>query len=351
MASSPKPSVVKRRDGRRAEVRGTAREMLLDSAAKVFAERGYRGTSVDLVAENAGVTKGALYWHFKNKEELFFALIDERVDRRARELMQVTETAPREHETAPTVSRGTAELVNAEPELILLTHEYWSLAVRQPQLLKRYVERQRSLTEALARALESRHETSGVPLTYPAGKLAAAIIALTNGLAMDRIADPEAVPSELLGETLALIYDGLVHRAEAGDRPVNIPRRNGLTAHKPEQLHTLFARHASAGDIDAALSLYEPDAVFVTPEGQHAVGTAAIRKQLHPILAMKPHLEMTTRYAVPAGDIALLSSHWRASFKPETGPANETRGTSTEIARRQHDGTWLYILDAPASIN
>jgi ketosteroid isomerase-like protein len=62
-------------------------------------------------------------------------------------------------------------------------------------------------------------------------------------------------------------------------------------------------------------------------------------------------LRELTSYAVPAGDIALLSSHWRASFKPDTGPASETRGTSTEITRRQHDGTWLYILDAPASIN
>jgi AcrR family transcriptional regulator len=227
MASTPKPRVVKRGDGRRAEARGTAREKLLDSAAKVFAERGYRGTSVDLVAEDAGVTKGALYWHFKNKEELFFALIEERVDRRARELMQITETAPKEHETAPTVSRGTANLVDTEPELILLTHEYWSLAVREPRLLERYVERQRSLTQALARALEARHETTGVPLTFPAMKLATAIIALANGLAMDRIADPEAIPEELLGETLAVIYDGLVHRAEASDRPVDVPRRKG----------------------------------------------------------------------------------------------------------------------------
>jgi AcrR family transcriptional regulator len=223
MASSPKSSTVKRRDGRRAEARGTAREKLLDSAAKVFAERGYRGTSVDLVAQDAGVTKGALYWHFKNKEDLFFALIAERVDRRGRELMKITETAPRDQETAPAVSRGTADIVDSERQLILLMHEYWSLAVREPELLKRYVERQRSLGDALAGALESRHETTGVSLVYPADRLATAIIALINGLAMDRIADPEAVPAELLGETLALIYDGLVHRAKASERPSGAP--------------------------------------------------------------------------------------------------------------------------------
>jgi uncharacterized protein (TIGR02246 family) len=167
---------------------------------------------------------------------------------------------------------------------------------------------------------------------------------------MDRIADPEAVPADRLGEMLTLIYDGLAHRAEGSDRTVDPMHRTGLTAQKPEQLHTLFARHANAGDIDAALSLYETDAIFISPEGQRAEGTAEIREQLRSILAMKPHLEMTTRYAVPAGDIALLSSHWQASFKPDTGAARETEGTSTEIARRQHDGSWRYILDAPASI-
>src|ERR1700680_2772908 len=122
MASTRKRRVGKRRDGRRTEARGTAREKLLDSAAAVFAQRGYRGTSVDLVAEDAGVTKGALYWHFKNKEDLFFALIAERVDRRGRELMKITVTAPRDQETAPAVSRGTADIVDSERQLILLMH-------------------------------------------------------------------------------------------------------------------------------------------------------------------------------------------------------------------------------------
>jgi len=132
MASTPKPRAVKRGDGRRAEARGTrAREVA------GLSRQGLRGARLP---RNVGRPRrrgcrrnqGRSLLAFKNKEELFFALIEERVDRRARELMQITETAPKEHETAPTVSRGTANLVDAEPELILLTHEYWSLAVREP---------------------------------------------------------------------------------------------------------------------------------------------------------------------------------------------------------------------------
>jgi AcrR family transcriptional regulator len=203
-----------RQDGRRSEARGTARERLLDAAAQVFAERGYRAASVEEIATAAGVTKGAVYWSFKGKEDLFFALINERVDRRARELISVTERAPREIETAPLISRGISSFADEQQALVLLLQEYWAVAVRDEELRERYVQRQRALRDQLAHALESRHRTTEVPLTLPAEALATGIIGLASGLAQERIADPEAVPEELLGELLSLLYDGLVHRAQ-----------------------------------------------------------------------------------------------------------------------------------------
>ena len=117
-------------DGRRTEARGTARERLLDAAAEVFAERGYRAATVEDLAAAAGLTKGAVYWNFESKEDVFFALIEERVDRRARELMGVTEHAPRETATAPLVSQGVTSFADEQQALVLLLQEYWSLAVR-----------------------------------------------------------------------------------------------------------------------------------------------------------------------------------------------------------------------------
>lgn len=69
------------------------------------------------------------------------------------------------------------------------------------------------LRDTLARALRGRHEITRVPLTYPAQGLATAILAMANGLAMETLVDPEAVPDELLGDMLQLLYDGLAFRA------------------------------------------------------------------------------------------------------------------------------------------
>jgi AcrR family transcriptional regulator len=221
-------------DGRRAEARGTARERLLDAAAEVFAANGYRESSVDDVAAAAGLTKGALYWNFSSKQDLFFALLDERVDRRLRALLERTEGAAAEEETAPSVSRGLAEVVDEQRQLFLLMHEYWSLAARDPSLRERYAERQRSLRAGLARAIAARHEATGVPLTTSADRLATAIAALANGLVIDRVVDRDAVPDDLLGEVLGVLYDGLVMRAgmaegdRAGDgRPASASRGRG----------------------------------------------------------------------------------------------------------------------------
>ena len=53
------------------------REQLLDVALEVFARSGYHGTSMNDVAEAAGVTKPVLYQHFESKRELYQALLDE----------------------------------------------------------------------------------------------------------------------------------------------------------------------------------------------------------------------------------------------------------------------------------
>ncbi|MDR0934464.1 MAG: TetR family transcriptional regulator [Burkholderiaceae bacterium] len=52
------------------------RDKLLDAAECVFYEKGVSGTTLNDVAEAAGVTRGAVYWHFRNKSDLFGAMVD-----------------------------------------------------------------------------------------------------------------------------------------------------------------------------------------------------------------------------------------------------------------------------------
>jgi AcrR family transcriptional regulator len=206
----------RRTRGARAEGRD-AREALLEAAAEVFAERGFRDASIDEVALRAGYSKGAVYWHFTGKDDLFFALLEERVDGPYREMIELLESAPAERDMGPEASRRFVELLRSERELLLLDNEYWSQAVRDPRLRARYAERQAKLRSALGRALRTRMKHLGGPADAVVGeRMATAIMALGTGLALEKLIDPEAVPDDLLGDVIVLIYTGLVARTEAG---------------------------------------------------------------------------------------------------------------------------------------
>ena len=57
------------------------RELLLNSAEIVFVRDGYLGAELGEIAAMAGRSKGAIYGHFKSKEDLYFALLEERISR------------------------------------------------------------------------------------------------------------------------------------------------------------------------------------------------------------------------------------------------------------------------------
>jgi AcrR family transcriptional regulator len=197
-----------------------AREDLLGAAAEVFSERGFKDASVDEIAARAGYSKGALYWHFGSKDELFFALIDASVDAPAHEMIELFQSAPPEQDMAPEGSRRFVKLVSEQRELVLLDHEYWSQAVRDPELRARYAEHRRKLRSALGQALQVRFEHLGTPnLPIDPEENASIVMGLFAGLAQQRLIDPTSVPDELFGKTLVLIYRGLVASAHDGAEP------------------------------------------------------------------------------------------------------------------------------------
>ena len=192
-----------------------ARDDLLAAALRLFAHRGYRQAGVDEIAAEAGYSKGALYWHFSGKEELLLTLLDERIDKPMRERFAVLASAPPERDMTVEATQAFGQQLDEEREALLLEREYWSLAIRDPELRARYAERQTELRSAFAGALEARARHLGTPdLPMPAQDVARVVMSIIGGLTVDELVEPRSVRPELLGETLALVYAGLVARAQ-----------------------------------------------------------------------------------------------------------------------------------------
>src|SRR5881396_2434576 len=76
--------------------RAMTRQHLLDAAAIVFTRNGFHGSTLDEVASTAGFTKGAVYSNFKSKDDLFLALLDERIERQFAVASEVFDSGPHE---------------------------------------------------------------------------------------------------------------------------------------------------------------------------------------------------------------------------------------------------------------
>jgi uncharacterized protein (TIGR02246 family) len=120
-----------------------------------------------------------------------------------------------------------------------------------------------------------------------------------------------------------------------------------MPARTPEELPRLFAEALSAHDLEAALALYEPGATLIPLPGQVATGTEAIREALGATLALEPKFDLEFKKAFEAGDLALLFSDWTLSATDPDGNAVELAGRTTDVARRQSDGHWLFVIDDP----
>ncbi len=117
---------------------------------------------------------------------------------------------------------------------------------------------------------------------------------------------------------------------------------------EPGQLGRLFAERTNARDLEGMLALYEHGATFLGPDGASASGSDAIRARLEGLLAVKPNITATGSQVVMAGDLALMSNRWRMTVGVGDGEPPAFDGESTEVARRQPDGGWLYAIDNPA---
>jgi ketosteroid isomerase-like protein len=118
-----------------------------------------------------------------------------------------------------------------------------------------------------------------------------------------------------------------------------------MPAMTPEQIHRLFEDAFNDGDIDNLMLLYEPDAVLVPQPGSVATGTEQVRAALQGYLALNGRITLDTKLVLPVGDLAYMSNTWSLNGTGPDGSPLTLGATTAEVARRQPDGTWLYVID------
>ena len=165
----------------RAESKAATRSELLDAARRVFVERGYHAASLELVAGEAGYTKGAVYSAFGSKGRMFLAVYEREIEGRV--------AAFREHAKNPEAgAREWIRRVRGERGWTLALLEFRLFAARDPELNAEYARRHRAYLDTIGEVL---------------GVDAMSIIALGNGFALEQLTMPDEEVERMFVEAIS----------------------------------------------------------------------------------------------------------------------------------------------------
>jgi ketosteroid isomerase-like protein len=112
-------------------------------------------------------------------------------------------------------------------------------------------------------------------------------------------------------------------------------------------LHSLFVTAFNNGDLDALVALYEPGSALATAEGETQTGAKQLRTSFQALIGVKGKMAIDTVYVIEADGIALLRGSWNLESSASDGTSVTMKGQSIEVARKQQDGSWCFVIDHP----
>jgi len=190
-------------DSPRGQPKGDKRERtrakLLEAARSLIREKGYEHTTLDAIADRAGMTTGAIYGNFKNRDELFLALgqtywapIKPNVRPRATfpEIMRALADAT----LAAIPDRSAAAVGRLTGLAYTLKHEEFRAKVAE------FTAQSYACGEEWLRSVTKEED-----LPMPAGQLVRVIHALSEGLVFQRLLTPELMPDEIFRAAFAAL--------------------------------------------------------------------------------------------------------------------------------------------------
>jgi AcrR family transcriptional regulator len=210
---------MKRKRKTQAERRYETREQVLAAASRVFARNGFHATSLDAVAEEAGYSRGAVYYNFADKEQLFLELLDRRCAERARDIRERFATGGNDiastAEQAQLAAKDALEAMIGDPEWRALYLEFLAHAARDTSFRRAFARRTDEMRAALEEVVVERAGLVGDnALGMSPEELAVVIDALGVGLwAHHMLHGSRAVSPDLFSQAIALIVDGVVARS------------------------------------------------------------------------------------------------------------------------------------------
>lgn len=198
------------------------RDRILRAATAVFAKKGYHGATIADVVARSGLSVGAIYTHFRGKEELFLRSCDATSDRGIDELssrLAPLETTPARLAAALAYYVESIDTVDGEPGQVSLVRA-WAEADTEPGVREMLIRRRERLVGAAILLLREGIARGDLPAWLDVDAVARAITAMLDGLLLQRIEDGSGFdPADALRRARAMV-EVLLAAAASEPRPL-----------------------------------------------------------------------------------------------------------------------------------
>jgi AcrR family transcriptional regulator len=172
---------------RRRELTRTA---LVTSAAELFAERGFHAASLDEIAERAGFTRGAIYSNFENKEELFFAVLEQRVNTSLQRFARLIEDEGGPGTLDTSAIAKVWQETEGDEKWAALSLEFTLYSLRNPEVRERAAAQEHKLRDVMVDFVNEMTEGTGISFKIPVEDLVAMMDGASWGLRLRALTDP-----------------------------------------------------------------------------------------------------------------------------------------------------------------
>jgi len=197
------------------------RTRILEAAEKVFAEHGYGGASLEKVASAAGMTKGAVYWHFSSKQDVYLAMMERHLSRQQRQLPGQIQAILEAEDPELALRQwfqsqlDCLEEGNGNP---MLFFEFVT-STREPEVREKLQTVYGTVLDAVGAFLKDMRSKGYIAAEVDPRHLGVMIDALLKGVLIEWLIDPQRCQLQPLMETMSRV----LWRGIAPNRPKGVP--------------------------------------------------------------------------------------------------------------------------------
>ncbi|MBI5749274.1 MAG: TetR/AcrR family transcriptional regulator [Nitrospinae bacterium] len=185
------------------------RQQILESAIRCISRQGYHQTTMDDIASEAGLSKGALYWYFKSKDEILTAMCRQQCDEHLQILSHFADQNMSIKELALKTGDKILESLINEPEQCKMSFEFWALTDENEQVKRSQYEVHKIWQETVSNLIKSGIKKGEIKPDVNVKELSIALLAIFDGIIIAYSIDKTLNVKKIWHTAISAFFEGI----------------------------------------------------------------------------------------------------------------------------------------------